>query len=110
MLKAGLEPLPAKLGRSNSPIQPLILGSNERAVGVSDALRKRGLIVSAIRPPTVPEGSARLRISLSAAHEEADVHLLIGSLAGVLGETSLSETPLGETPLSETPLCQPASS
>ena len=110
MLKAGLEPLPAKLGRSNSPIQPLILGSNERAVGVSDALRKRGLIVSAIRPPTVPEGSARLRISLSAAHEEADVQLLIGSLAGVLGETSLSETPLGETPLSETPLCQPASS
>jgi 8-amino-7-oxononanoate synthase len=84
MLKAGLEHLPAELGPSESPIQPLILGENARAVGVSDALRQRGLIVSAIRPPTVPEGRARLRISLSAAHEEQDVRSLLEALHAVL--------------------------
>src|SRR3954466_10231562 len=84
MLKAGLEHLPAELGRSESPIQPLVLGENARAVGVSDALRQRGLIVSAIRPPTVPEGRARLRISLSAAHEEQDVRSLLEALHAVL--------------------------
>ncbi|HEX2566472.1 MAG TPA: 8-amino-7-oxononanoate synthase [Burkholderiales bacterium] len=84
MLKTGLEALPAKLGRSQSAIQPLILGDNARAIGVSEALRRRGVIVSAIRPPTVPEGTARLRISLSAAHEEADVRLLLECLAAVM--------------------------
>jgi 8-amino-7-oxononanoate synthase len=88
LLKTGLASLPATLGRSESAIQPLILGDNLRVMGVSEALRKLGLIVSAIRPPTVPEGSARLRISLSATHDDQDVRLLLGSLAAVLSERS----------------------
>jgi 8-amino-7-oxononanoate synthase len=86
-LKSGLARLPAEMGGSESAIQPLILGDNARALAVSDALRERGVIVSAIRPPTVPEGRARLRISLSAAHEEEDVRSLLDALHAVLTET-----------------------
>jgi 8-amino-7-oxononanoate synthase len=58
---------------SITAIQPLIVGSNHAAVGLSKHLQKSGLLVPAIRPPTVPVGTARLRISLSAAHSVADV-------------------------------------
>ena len=61
------------LAPSDTPIQPLVLGANARALGASAALRERGILVPAIRPPTVPEGTARLSISLSAAHGEQDV-------------------------------------
>ena len=61
-------------------IQPLVIGDNAAAVAVSDRLAERGLLVPAIRPPTVPQGSARLRISLSAVHSEADVARLVESL------------------------------
>ena len=64
-------------------IQPLMLGSNADALRVSDALWKRGIWVPAIRPPTVPQGSARLRITLSAAHSIGDVDLLADALADV---------------------------
>lgn len=70
---AGLKP-------SDTPIQPLVLGENAAALGASAALRERGILVPAIRPPTVPEGSARLRISLSAAHTEQDVLRLASAL------------------------------
>ncbi len=65
---------------SVTAIQPFILGSAERAVDHSLALRTLGLIAPAIRPPTVPRGTARLRISLSAAHEMADVERLAAAL------------------------------
>jgi 8-amino-7-oxononanoate synthase len=68
---------------SRSPIQPLVLGEAERALAWAQALRARGILVPAIRPPTVPRGSARLRITLSAAHEEADVDRLLDALAEV---------------------------
>jgi 8-amino-7-oxononanoate synthase len=64
------------LKASDTPIQPLILGTNARALEASAALRERGILVPAIRPPTVPEGTARLRVSLSAAHSEQDVSRL----------------------------------
>ncbi|MBC8007030.1 MAG: 8-amino-7-oxononanoate synthase [Prolixibacteraceae bacterium] len=65
---------------SQTAIQPLIIGDNSEAVALSDALATQGILVPAIRPPTVPKGSARLRISLSAAHTEPEVDLLIETL------------------------------
>jgi 8-amino-7-oxononanoate synthase len=66
--------------RGFGPIVPLIVGTPERAVDRASKLRDRGFLVPAIRPPTVPEGTARLRISLSASHELADVDRLIAAL------------------------------
>ena len=65
---------------SPTAIQPLIVGDNEAAVALSTALWKRGLWVPAIRPPTVPKGTARLRISVSAAHTAADIDQLLTAL------------------------------
>lgn len=79
-LRSGLGGLPWHLAPSTTPIQPLIIGGNQDALAVMDGLRERGLWVPAIRPPTVPEGSARLRITLSAAHTEADVDRLVDAL------------------------------
>ena len=62
---------------SHTAIQPIIIGSNDEALRVSERLREQGILVPAIRPPTVPKGSARLRISLSAAHSEEDVRRLL---------------------------------
>jgi len=66
---------------SQSPIVPVILGSNERALAASQHLAIHGLRVAAIRPPTVPKGSARLRINLTAAHTREQVDQLIEALA-----------------------------
>lgn len=79
-LRAGLAGLPWELMYSDTPIQPLLVGDNNVAVALSEALRTRGIWVPAIRPPTVPQGTARLRISLSAAHSEQDVAQLISAL------------------------------
>jgi 8-amino-7-oxononanoate synthase len=62
---------------STTPIQPVIIGSNQETLAVSEALRERGIWVPAVRPPTVPKGEARLRISLSAAHTVEDVAWLV---------------------------------
>lgn len=66
---------------SPTPIQPILVGSSERALELSAALRARGVLVGAIRPPTVPAGSARLRVTLSASHSEAQVERLLDILA-----------------------------
>jgi 8-amino-7-oxononanoate synthase len=79
-LKAGCTALPWRLMDSGTPIQPLVVGGNDDALRLSAALRERGFLVPAIRPPTVPEGSARLRISLSAGHDAADVAGLLAAL------------------------------
>lgn len=69
-----------RLAESITAIQPLIVGGNEQALRLSEYLMDSGILVPAIRPPTVPKGSARLRISLSAAHSEEDVLQLVVAL------------------------------
>ncbi len=68
------------IGESCSQIIPLIVGSGEQAVDLSSRLQEEGFLVPAIRPPTVPKGTARLRISLSAEHRESDVDALVAAL------------------------------
>ncbi len=72
------------LMESFTPIQPIILGKSEKALMVSKALYERGIIVTAIRPPTVPQKMARLRVTLSALHNENQIDKLIEALAEVL--------------------------
>ena len=79
-LREGLADLPWRLMPSDTAIQPLLIGDNHKALALSEGLRERGIWVAAIRPPTVPQGTARLRITLSAAHSVADVDRLIGAL------------------------------
>ena len=66
---------------SPTPIQPILVGDSARAMQLSAMLKERGLLVGAIRPPTVPAGSARLRVTLSAAHSEAQLERLLQALA-----------------------------
>lgn len=66
---------------SFTPIQPILIGDSARALKLSALLRERGLLVGAIRPPTVPAGSARLRVTLSAAHSDGQLELLLEALA-----------------------------
>ncbi|GKS74736.1 8-amino-7-oxononanoate synthase [Acidovorax sp. SUPP950] len=70
-----------QLGESRTAVQAVVIGANDEALAAMEGLRQRGLWVPAIRPPTVPEGTARLRIALSAAHTEADVDRLLQALA-----------------------------
>jgi 8-amino-7-oxononanoate synthase len=79
----GAEQLGLALMPSQSAIQPLQVGDAGRALELSDRLAEHGLWISAIRPPTVPAGSARLRITLSAAHSEAQIDYLLSALEAV---------------------------
>ncbi len=75
-LKRELQSLRWKMLLSVTPIQPVIIGESSEVLQISNALRERGFLIPAIRPPTVPQGSARLRISLSASHSIEDVKQL----------------------------------
>jgi 8-amino-7-oxononanoate synthase len=81
-VKADLSSLPCLLP-SATPIQPLVLGGNAAVMQASSALMQQGVWVSAIRAPTVPAGTARLRITFSAAHTLTDVHTLLQGLQGL---------------------------
>lgn len=83
--REGAQRLGLPLSASNSAIQPIILGSDARALAVSQNLWQQGFWVAAIRPPTVAEGTARLRITLSAAHTSAQVEALLQALVQALG-------------------------
>ncbi len=72
------------LMRSETPIQPLLTGGNETTARISEQLYARGILISAIRPPTVPNGQARLRITFSAAHNEQQVDRLLQALAELM--------------------------
>ncbi|WDY57669.1 8-amino-7-oxononanoate synthase [Pseudomonas sp. PSKL.D1] len=79
--REGAAQIGLQLMESPTPIQPIVIGDSAQALRLSSMLRERGLLVTAIRPPTVPAGSARLRVTLSAAHSEAQVQLLLNALA-----------------------------
>ncbi len=81
MFRRGAEQLELPIMASTSAIQPLMVGDARRAVAVSNLLRQRGILIGAIRPPTVPAGTSRLRITLSAAHSNEQVQQLLEQLA-----------------------------
>lgn len=79
--RLGAEQLGLQLMPSSSAIQPILIGDSQTAVDISNALLNVGFLVSAIRPPTVPQGSARLRVTFSALHEEQHVDQLLDALS-----------------------------
>ena len=79
--REGAQAIGLELMDSATPIQPILIGDSGRALQLSQMLRERGLLVTAIRPPTVPAGSARLRVTLSAAHSLEQLELLLEALA-----------------------------
>jgi 8-amino-7-oxononanoate synthase len=79
-LAASLTAAGLTVGPSAGSIVPVILGDPERTVAAAARLRQRGFLVPAIRPPTVPAGTSRLRLSLSAAHRDADIAALVEAL------------------------------
>lgn len=89
--RAGAEQIGLTLMDSFTPIQPILIGDAGQAVRLSQMLREHGLLVTAIRPPTVPAGSARLRVTLSAAHSAAQVQLLLNALAQCYPLLGMSE-------------------
>ncbi|WP_296447802.1 8-amino-7-oxononanoate synthase [Rhodoferax sp. UBA5149] len=88
-----------QLGDSRTAIQALLIGPNDQAMAVMEGLRERGLWVPAIRPPTVPQGTARLRIALSAAHSDADIDRLVQALAELLPNTRPTSAPRHPEPV-----------
>jgi len=81
--RAGAAALGLRLLRSSTPIQPVVFGAERNALEASDALFDAGLWVPAIRPPTVPAGASRLRITFTAAHTDADIDRLLDALASL---------------------------
>jgi 8-amino-7-oxononanoate synthase len=88
LFREGAGALGLPLMPSETPIQPLLAGTSARALAWSAALERQGILVSAIRPPTVPDGSARLRVTLSAAHSRQQVERLLEALASALSMES----------------------
>lgn len=78
-VRDGLRKLGYEIPRGAGPILPIIVGENEEAVRMSEKLLEEGILVVAIRPPTVPKGTARLRLSVSAAHTDEDMEKLINA-------------------------------
>jgi 8-amino-7-oxononanoate synthase len=86
--KTGAEQLGLPLMASETAIQPILIGDNKTTLQISQALEQQGILVTAIRPPTVPKGTARLRITLSANHQAHDVTQLLSALKSTIGRFS----------------------
>lgn len=84
--RQGATQLGLQLMESFSPIQPIIIGSEAKTLAIADGLAARGILIIAIRPPTVPAGSSRLRITFSAQHSVAQVDQLLNALGDVMSE------------------------
>jgi 8-amino-7-oxononanoate synthase len=81
--REGASRIGLELLSSDSPIQPVVIGDPGRTIEFSKALEQRGMLITAIRPPTVPDGTSRLRITFTAAHQPADVERLLEALEQV---------------------------
>ena len=81
--RAGASGIGLELLSSDSPIQPVVIGDSGAAIACSEALEQHGMLITAIRPPTVPENSSRLRITFTAAHETGDIDRLLEALQKV---------------------------
>jgi 8-amino-7-oxononanoate synthase len=90
--RRGAAQLNLRLADSATAIQPLLIGDSQHALALSAALRKAGFWVSAIRPPTVPKGGERLRITLSAAHHERDIDALLDALSANIPVATVQAT------------------
>lgn len=86
--RAGLAELGLDTAGSTTQIVPVVVGGSEEALAVSHALEERGVLGVAVRPPTVPPGTARIRFSLTAAHGDGDVELTLDAVGSVLSERS----------------------
>jgi 8-amino-7-oxononanoate synthase len=87
--RSGAEQLGLQLMPSETPIQPIHVGEADKALAMSRALEVQGMLVTAIRPPTVPRGGSRLRVTLSANHEEADIDRLLNAFEKIqVGEAA----------------------
>jgi len=75
---------------SHTPIQPLMIGDSQTALNLAEQLQQQGILISAIRPPTVPDNTARLRITFSANHELSDIDRLLAILDNLFHDTTLS--------------------
>ena len=84
--RAGAQALNLQLMDSFSPIQPIVIGDEAKALFISQKLAERGILIIAIRPPTVPVGSSRLRITFSAEHSVTQVDQLLNALADIMQE------------------------
>ncbi len=82
--REGAKAIGLNLSDSETPIQPLILGDSEKALQWSNKLYDEGILINAIRPPTVPNGSARLRITISAIHKPKHIDFLLAELQKLL--------------------------
>ena len=76
-IRVGLKALGYDIPRGAGPILPVMVGENEEALRMSKRLLEEGILIVAIRPPTVPKGTARLRLSVSAAHTDEDIVKLL---------------------------------
>ena len=81
--KTGANQLGLNLMASDTAIQPILIGDAQKALNISEKLKQQGIMVTAIRPPTVPQGTSRLRITLSAAHSVDHVDRLLSALNGL---------------------------
>ena len=88
-LRSGIHEIGLDLMPSDTPIQPILIGDEAIALEASRVLEEQGIWVSAIRPPTVPKGSARLRITLSANHSKAHLDSLLNALSDVKAQLKL---------------------
>ena len=89
--RVGAQQLGLQLLDSFSPIQPIIIGDEARALMIAEQLAERGILIIAIRPPTVAPGSSRLRVTFSAEHTLAQVDQLLNALSDILGNTHVGD-------------------